>query len=105
MDWPDEEQLYAGVTLGLSEEELPAEVTRQLLASLRGQRAVSPLLEAVRIGQAVGLKVAEMERMSGYTRQTIYTALRSLEDQDDRTLGRDRSTVSQHALIALCALH
>lgn len=105
MEWLDEEQLYAGVTLGLSDEEMPFEVARQLLSTLRGQRAVSPLLEAVRIGQAVGLKVAEMERMSGYTRQTIYTALRSLEEQSERTtLGRDRSTVSQHALVALCAL-
>jgi hypothetical protein len=104
MEWPEDEDLYAGVTLGLGDDELPAEVARQQLATLRGERAVSPLVEAVRVAQAVGLKVAEMERMSGYTRQTIYTALRSLGEQDDRSRPRDRSTVSQHVLVALCAL-
>jgi hypothetical protein len=104
VEWPTDEELYAGATLGLSEEELPAEVARQLLVTLRGERTASPLIDAVRLGRAVGLSVAEMERMSGYTRQTLYSALRTAERETRRRPHHPRSTVSQHVLVALCFL-
>lgn len=101
MEWLDEDDLLAGVTLGLAERDVASETARQLLAALRGERASAPLVEAARLGRAVGLSVSEMERMSGYTRQTIYAALRTADQKEDRTAVRDRSALSQHVLVAL----
>jgi hypothetical protein len=104
VEWPSDEELYAGRTLGVADDELPAEVARQLLVTLRGERAASPLVDAARLGQAVGLSVAEMERMSGYTRQTLYSALRSAERAPAPREYQERSTLSRHVLVALCFL-
>ena len=104
MVWPDENELYAGVTLGLSQEALAPEVARQLLAVLKGDRESTPLVEAARLGRAVGLSVAEMERVSGYTRQTIYNALRLAGKGKTPALALDRSMLSRHVLVALSSM-
>lgn len=73
----------------LSGEELVREVSRQELASIRAERsAAAPRLsDAVRFGRAVGLGVAEMERMAGCSRQTIYNMLPKDEPEPRRARG------------------
>jgi hypothetical protein len=58
-------------------EELVREMSRQELASVRAERSsgVPRLSDAIRFGKAVGLAIAEMERMAGCSRQTIYNLL------------------------------
>lgn len=75
-----DEPVLSGVARALSDEELAGEVARQMLGSLKAQRGSSSLAEAVRVGLAAEVSMAEMERMSGYTRPTLYAAKRQLEE-------------------------
>jgi hypothetical protein len=93
---------YSGVARTLSARELAQEVARQELAAVKAERAAPRLLEAVRLGKLVGLSVAEMERMAGCSRQTIYNAL---NQEDDRRIARDRASLARQVLVALVAAH
>jgi hypothetical protein len=96
--------VYSGVARGLTDADVAPEVARQILSSLRGERNAAPLAEAARLGRAVGLSVSEMERMSGYTRQTVYSALREVDQGIANDLVADRVLLSRHLLIVLCAI-
>jgi hypothetical protein len=96
--------IYSGVARGLADPDVAPEVARQILSSLRGERNAAPLAEAARLGRAVGLSVSEMERMSGYTRQTVYSALREVDQGIVHDLTTDRVLLSRHVLVVLCAI-
>lgn len=98
-----EGQFYSGVAKGLADEALAAEVARQMLASLKGERSAAPLSEAVRAARAAGLGVSEMERMSGYTRQTISAVLRELDEDGAAKSTADVTLLTRQVLVALCA--
>ena len=74
-----------------------------MLASLKADRATPPLHEAVRLGRAAGLRVAEMERMSGYTRPTIYAAMRALDEGAVPAVS-DPTLLSRQVLVVLCSV-
>jgi hypothetical protein len=103
---PSNGEVSSGVARGLSGADVGAEVARQMLASLRGERSAAPLAEAARTARAVGLSVSEMERMSGYTRQTVYNALRDVDaatEDADRDAAGDGTLLPRQLLIVLCA--
>lgn len=95
--------VLSGVARGLPTADIAPEVARQMLASLKGERNSAPLTEAARLARAVGLSVAEMERMSGYTRQTVYNALRAI-DAEQVDPSADRVLLSRQLLVVLCAV-
>jgi hypothetical protein len=75
-------RLHIGVALRLRDPDLAKEVARQELGSVRSERLHPTLLERVRLGDAVGLTVVEMERMAGCSRQTIYNAREQLKKRE-----------------------
>ena len=83
----------------LPPDELAAELARQTLAAVRADRHAAPLQEAVRLGHAAGLTVAEMQRMSGFSRPAIYSALEAL-DTSPRAARPD--VLSRQVLSVLC---
>lgn len=93
---------HSGIARGLAAADLPAEVARQMLAALKGERSQAPLSEAVRTGRVTGLGVSEMERMSGYTRQTIATVMRQLDSEQTESTA-DTTLLTRQVLVALCA--
>jgi hypothetical protein len=85
--------------------DLAQEIARRELVVVRAERTAPRLVEAVRLGKAVGLSVSEMERMAGCSRQTIYTALRQLSD-DEASARRgvmDSATLMRQVLVAVVA--
>jgi hypothetical protein len=70
-----------------------------MLVSVKSDRATAPLHEAVRVGRAAGLGIAEMQRMSGYTRPTIYAALRAIDDRPPASL--DPTLLTRQVLVVL----
>jgi hypothetical protein len=101
---PDESPL-TGFTRSLTPRDLAQEVARRELVVVRAERTAPRLVEAVRLGKAVGLSVAEMERMAGCSRQTIYTALRQLADAEAPTRRgvMDSATLMRQVLVAVVA--
>jgi len=94
---------HSGVARSLPQDQVASEVARQMLACLKADRATPPLHEAVRLGRAAGLRVAEMERMSGYTRPTIYAAIRALDEGTVPAAG-DATLLSRQVLVVLCSV-
>lgn len=64
----------------LPEKQLARAVARQRLASRLSDQPVAPLSDLVQMGRAVGLSMAEMQRVTGAARQTIYRQLPEEED-------------------------
>ncbi len=95
----------SGTARGLSGRDLAQEVARRELVVVRAERTAPRLVEAVRLGKAVGLSVSEMERMAGCSRQTIYTALRQVSDEDAPTRRgvMDSATLMRQLLVAVVA--
>lgn len=93
--------LGTGVGRSLAGAELAREVVRQELAGFRAERASSRLADAVRLGDAVHLPVAEMERMAGVSRQTIYNAKAAAVEA--RFMPVDGSLLQREVLTTLVA--
>lgn len=89
----------SGVASSLPDDRVAAEVARQMLVSVKADRTTAPLQEAVRIGRAAGLGIAEMQRMSGYTRPTIYAALRAIDESSPAAL--DPTLLTRQVLVVL----
>jgi hypothetical protein len=60
------------VATAIQEADLAVAVARQRLTSRLTDHPVAPLADCVQIGRAVKLKIAEMQRLTGLARQTLY---------------------------------
>lgn len=97
----DDSPIFSGVARGLRDDQLACEVARQMLASLKAERGSTSLQEAVRVALATDVSMAEMERMSGYTRPTLYSAKKQLERELPRT--DDTVLLTRQVLVVLAA--
>jgi hypothetical protein len=61
-----------GVARSIPAEELAAAVARQRLTACLTDHPVAPLTDCLQIGAAVGLSMSEMQRVTGFARQTLY---------------------------------
>jgi hypothetical protein len=71
---------HTGVSAALSGRDLAREVARQSLVAIRSARQRPPMLEAVRMGVGADLSVADMQKSTGTSRQTVYNAVDRLRD-------------------------
>lgn len=65
----------SGPTSLFLDEDLSAAVARQRLSTVKTKEPAAPAEEAVRAGRAVRLAMVEMERVTGFSRQTLYNHL------------------------------
>ena len=73
----------SGVASAIQDANLAAAVARQRLTSRLTDHPVAPLADCVQVGRAVGLKMAEMQRVTGLARQTLYRHA-ELNDKEPR---------------------
>jgi len=89
-----------GVSRGLADHEVAAALARQRLTSRLTDRPVAALADCVQVGRAVGLTMSEMQRVTGFARQTLYRHLPS----DDTAVRRpSRLQTSIEVLMLLAA--
>ena len=87
------------VAQSLAESEIAAAVARRRLASRVTDHPVAPLADLVQMGRAVGLSMAEMQRVTGAARQTVYRQLRA-EGDPPRRPSRQQATIEVLMLLA-----
>lgn len=61
-----------GPTNLIADEDLASAVARQRLATIKFKEPAGPAVEAIRVGRAVQISATEMQRVTGFSRQTIY---------------------------------
>ncbi|MGI8729284.1 MAG: hypothetical protein ACR2LK_04740 [Solirubrobacteraceae bacterium] len=87
------------VAHSLAESEIAGAVARRRLASRVTDHPVAPLSDLVQMGRAVGLSMAEMQRVTGVARQTIYRQLPAQGDPPRRP-SRQQATIEVLILLA-----
>jgi len=87
------------VAQSLAESEIAGAVARRRLASRVTDHPVAPLADLVQMGRAVGLSMAEMQRVTGAARQTIYRQLPAQGDPPRRP-SRQQATIEVLMLLA-----
>jgi len=81
---------------------LAREVARQELAAFKAERERTRLADAVRLARVVDLPIAEMERVAGVSRQTIYNAIDATASTARRRQA-DQSLLQREVLTAIVA--
>jgi len=95
----DQQRYLSGVALSMADADLGAAVARQRLASRLTSDPVASLSDCVQLGRAVGLTVAEMQRLTGVARQTIYRYA-EVDDTARRRPSRPQATMEIMVLLA-----
>lgn len=92
-----------GVARALTGAELAREVARQRLSNARTERSASSLGDAALLAQTAGLRISEMQRMAGCSRQTLYNVLRNDDDSGVRAPAPSPSQLALEVLVALAS--